>query len=140
MTYQSGAAGITAMSQGTPSFAFIQSELAAGEDVEIDIRFPCTAADGSQTTCRHYVEVTGAGTILGQEWITHVSDQQQGMAGGVDTTQFDWVTGDNLLPGWGAGAEIDQVISESVTPEPGTLVLIGLGLVAVAGVARRRNR
>ncbi|MDE3196949.1 MAG: PEP-CTERM sorting domain-containing protein, partial [Acidobacteriota bacterium] len=64
----------------------------------------------------------------------------QGQAGGTDTVQFDWVNGANGLPGWGMGAQIDQVISESITPEPATLILVGLGLVAVAGVRRRKNR
>jgi len=138
---QSGS-GIAAMSHGTPTFDFIQSELAAGEDVEVDIRFPCTDSNGNPTgeTCRHYVEITGAGTILGQQWISSVSDQEQGQAGGTDTTQFDWVSGASALPGWGDGAEIDQVISESVTPEPGTMMLIGLGLICVAGARRFRKR
>jgi PEP-CTERM motif len=136
--YQAGdgsndGSGIVAAWQGTPSFSFIQSELAAGEDVEIDIRFPCTDSNGNATTCRHYVEVTGAGTILGVQWISHVSDQDQGVDGGTDSTQFDFVTGANGLPGWGAGAEIDQVISESIVPEPGTMALLGLGLLVVAG-------
>lgn len=127
------AGGVTAMNQGAPSFAFIQSEIERGEDVEMDIRYPCATG-----TCRHYVEVTGAGTILGQPWITHVSDQKQGQAGGTDTTQFDFVMGNNGLPGWGAGAQIDQVISESV-PEPVTLLLVGLGLMALVGTRRRKR-
>jgi len=90
-------------------------------------------------TCRHYVEVTGAGTILGAQWITTVSDQLQGQAGGTNTTQFDWVTGTNGIPTFGAGAVIDQVISES-TPEPGTLALIGLSLLAMGGIRRYRAR
>lgn len=138
--YQSGGAGIEAMYQGTPSFDFIQSELAAGEDVELDIRFPCTDSNGNPSTCRHYVEVTGAGSILGVQWITTVSDQNQGVDGGTDTTQFDFVTGANGLPLWGAGAQIDQVISESVIPEPGTIGLLGLGLLALAGARKYRRR
>jgi len=136
--YQSGGAGIEAMYQGTPTFDFIQSELAAGEDVEIDIRFPCVDSNGNATTCRHYVEVTGAGTILGTQWISTVSDQKQGQAGGTDSTQYDYVSGTNGLPLWGAGAEIDQVISESIVPEPGTMALLGLGLLAVAGARKYR--
>jgi len=134
--YQAGAgnAGAKAINKGAPSFDFIQSEIAKGEDVEIDIRFPCPTAANPARICRHYVEVTGAGTILGQQWITHVSDQNQGVAGGNTSTQFDWVMGTNGLPGWGAGAQIDQVISES-TPEPGTFALLGVGLLAL--LARR---
>ena len=131
--------GIEAMYQGTPTFDFIQSELAAGEDVEIDIRFPCVDSNGNATTCRHYVEVTGAGTILGVQWISTVSDQEQGKAGGVDSTQFDFVTGANGLPLWGAGAQIDQVISESIVPEPGTIALLGLGLLVIAGARKYRD-
>jgi hypothetical protein len=129
--------GVTAVNRGAPSFAFIQSELANGEDVEIDIRFPCPTATNANRICRHYVEVTGAGTILGQQWITHISDQLQGQAGGTNTTQFEWVTGTNGLPLEGNGAIIDQVISES-TPEPGTVALIGLGLLALGGARKYR--
>lgn len=130
--------GVTARNQGAPTFAFIQSEIAAGEDVEIDVQWNCGTV-AAPVTCRHYVEVTGAGTILGQQWITHVSDQHQGVAGGNTSVQFNWVNGTNSLPGFGTGAVIDQVISES-TPEPGTLALFCLGLLAVSGVRKIRDR
>jgi len=128
--------GVTAVYQGRPTWSYIQSELAAGEDVELDIQWTCGTAINPQT-CRHYVEVTGAGTILGQQWITTVSDQLQGQVGGTNTTQFDWVTGNNGLPGWGTGAIIDQVITES-TPEPGTIALLGIGLAGLAGFRKYR--
>jgi len=125
--------------QGAPTFAYIQSELAAGEDVEIDIAFPCPDGMGGTTTCRHYVEVTGAGTIGGVQFITHISDQLQGQAGGNTSVQFDWVTGTNGLPLEGNGAVIDQVITESVVPEPATMLLIGGSLLVLGGLKRKRG-
>lgn len=89
---------IGATFQGAPTFAYIQSELAAGEDVEIDIAFPCPDGMGGTTTCRHYVEVTGAGTIGGVQFITHVSDQLQGQAGGNTSVQVELGDRDQ----WGA--------------------------------------
>jgi hypothetical protein len=96
-----------ATDQGSLSFAFIQSEIAKGEDVEIDIRY--------RNGGRHYVEVTGAGTILGVPWITHVADQHQdNNAAGTDSVQFDFVLNGDQRPMEGNGAIIDQVISESL--------------------------
>jgi hypothetical protein len=119
--------GVTAVNRGAVNFASILSEIQAGEDVELDIVYP----NGG----RHYVEVTGAGSILGVNWITTVSDTlQNGSTDGVESVQFDFVTGNNLLPLEGNGAYIDQVISES-TPEPATVLLIGAGL---AFLARKR--
>ena len=145
--------GVTATNQGTPSFSFIQSELAAGEDVEFDIVYLCpqsgeyTGSDGNIVKCdagtaigRHYVEATGAGSILGVNIITHISDEDQDAAGGTDTVRFDQVINGNELPGEGpGGAIIDQVISESVVPEPGTVLLIGAGLLFLAGLKCRRR-
>ncbi len=145
--------GVTAVNQGAPSFAFIQSELAAGEDVEFDIVYLCpasgqyTGSDGSIVRCvagtsigRHYVEATGAGSILGVNFITQISDEEQGQDGGTDNIRFDQVVNGNQLPGEGpGGAYIDQVISESVVPEPGTVVLIGAGLLFLIGLKCRRH-
>jgi hypothetical protein len=145
--------GVTATNQGAPSFDFIQSELAAGEDVEFDIAYLCPASgqyigsNGGIVRCvagtvigRHYVEATGAGSILGVNVITQISDEQQGQAGGTSNVRFDQVTGGNFLPGEGpGGAFIDQVISESVVPEPGTVLLIGAGLLFLGGLTWRRR-
>ena len=130
--------GVTAVNKGAPSFEFIQSEIAHGEDVEIDVQWNCGTV-AAPIVCRHYVEVTGAGTILGKQWITHVSDQHQGVAGGNTSVQFNWVNGTNSLPGFGTGAMIDQELSES-TPEPGTLALFGLRLLAAKGVRKLLDR
>jgi PEP-CTERM motif len=134
--------GITSQGSGTASFDFIRNEIRAGEDVEIDISFACKDAAGNNTFCRHYVNVTGAGTILGVPFITHVSDFAQSDVDPMDnmgTTRidFDWVTGGNNLPRWG-NANIDQVISESV-PEPATLAMIGGALIAIALLRRERQ-
>jgi hypothetical protein len=107
-----------ATDQGSLSFAFIQSEIAKGEDVEIDIRY--------RNGGRHYVEVAGAGTILGVPWITHVADQHQdNNAAGTDPVQFDFVLNGDQRPMEGNGAIIDQVISETELSEPSTVVLFG---------------
>ena len=145
--------GVTAVNQGAPSFDFIQSEITAGEDVEFDMAYLCPASsqhtdsNGNIVICtpgtvigRHYVEATGAGSILGVDFITQISDEQQGVAGGTGNIRLDQVTGGNFLPGEGpGGAFIDQVISESVVPEPGTVLLIGAGLLFLGGLKYRRR-
>jgi hypothetical protein len=144
--------GVTATNQGNPSFSFIQSELAAGEDVEFDIKYLCPASgqytsNGQIVMCtpgdaigRHYVEATGAGSVLGQDFITQISDLSQGMAGGTNMISLDEVVNGNQLPNEGpGGAVIDQVISESVVPEPGTVLLIGSGLLFLGGLKWRQR-
>jgi hypothetical protein len=123
------ALGATSHGQGALTWEWIQSELAHGEDVEL-----CFAYAGGGS---HYVEVTGAGTLFGVPFITHVSDQLQTDkdpmdALGCDTTQFDFMIGTFLT---GENATAIQAISESV-PEPGAAMI----MVAVGALRRRRHR
>lgn len=134
--------GIKSKGEGAPSFDFILKQIKAGEDVEIDYAFPCKRADGTLTTCRHYVNVTGAGYIGGRAFITHVSDYSQSDKDptdtkGTDRIDRDWVDNGNLLPNQG-GAVIDQVITESV-PEPGSFVLVA-SAAALLALSRWRRR
>ena len=131
---------------GGVTFDWILKELQHGEDVEIDISFQCGVDEHDEPQyCRHFVEVTGAGYILGIPYITHLSDHAQtdedpNDTEGTDQLDFDFVKLNNKgvitsLPGW-ENATIDQAISESV-PEPGTLLLICSAILALVWWRRR---
>ncbi len=63
------AAGLTSTGRGARVTAeFIISEICKGEDVELGFLYP----NGG-----HFVNVTGAGRVLGVPWITYVSDHVQ---------------------------------------------------------------
>ncbi|MCC6679307.1 MAG: PEP-CTERM sorting domain-containing protein [Phycisphaeraceae bacterium] len=121
--------GVTSEGQGALTWAWIQNELANGEDVELEFYYVNGGA--------HYVEVTGAGTILGVPFITHVSDQAQTDVDandnkGTDKVQFDFLVlkaGKLFLTNENAYAL--QAISQSIkeVPEPATALLATGGLL-----------
>lgn len=94
---------------------------------------------------RHYVNVVGAGKILGVPYIQHISDHDQTDTDPTDTkgtkkVDFAFLTPGGMLidlldPNW--NGMIDQVITESI-PEPGSLWLLGFGLLGLARFGRTR--
>jgi hypothetical protein len=127
--------GVTSEGKGDVSWQAIFDELCDGEDVELDLAY--LDADGN-ITGRHYVEVVGAGTILGIPYIQHVSDHLQSDVDPLDNlgtgqVDFEWLIGDLALNSF---ARIDQIIVQSYVPEPGSL----LGLLMLPVVARVRPR
>ena len=133
--YTATQGGMVAINRGAPSFSFIQSEIAKGEDVEINF------ADG------HYVNVNGAGVLNGNAFITSISDYKQGPAAlgnafnnrtaqrpGTERIDFSWVSKTGALTvtgGYFNGSAINQVITESV-PEPSALWFAGSALVLLS--------
>ena len=64
-----------------------------------------------------------SGTVSVVNGFTSINYYMNGLAGGFQFTKDDLVSGDTL-----------------VTPEPGTLGLLGTGLVGLAGIVRRKLR
>jgi len=118
------AAGLTSVGNGTPTAAFIISEICEGEDVELGYTLP----DGSG----HWVEITGAGTFLGIPCITYRSDHEQTARNatggfitdteGTDLTDFSFLVdtdGDGLpnLVNQAGCPNADIVVSQSPIEE-----------------------
>lgn len=118
---------------------WIISELAAGENVEMGY----LGANGG-----HFVDITGAGRILGIPWITYVSDHDQSDADvdnpgtplvdetdtrGTGKVDFSFLNGNVMLNEAGQPS-MAFVVSQSPIPEPAMLSLAVLGLL----VRRRR--
>jgi len=61
-----------------------------------------------------------------------------GVAANGVTVQLTVNTGKGFFNGKVAGSSGDTNISQSVAPEPGTLLLLGTGLVGIAGALRKR--
>ena len=61
-----------------------------------------------------------------------------GTAANGATVQLTYNTGKGWFNGKVAGSSGDTNISQSVAPEPGTLALLGTGLLGVAGAIRKR--
>jgi len=139
------AAGLTSNGNGAaPTAAFIQQEVCAGEDVELGFIY----ANGSG----HWVDLTGAGTILGVPWITYKSDHDQSDdTKGTDVTDFSFLINtdnDTLLNlvNEGSNPNAQIVVSESPAPAsnvpeaPGFAALLLLPSVFIAAAAWRRRR
>jgi hypothetical protein len=139
------AAGLTSHGNGAkPTAAFIQQEICAGEDVELGFIYPGGGG--------HWVELTGAGSILGVPFITYKSDHDQSDdTKGTDKTDFSFLSdsdGDGLLnlvnEGTKPNAQI--VVSESPAPPsnvpevPGSAALLLLLPAFVAAASWRRSR
>lgn len=125
----------TSRGQGTTVTAdFIIRELSNGEDVELGFLYKSGGG--------HFVEVIGAGTILGIPWIMHMSDHDQTRddrgTGLVDFSFLLDIDGDGRLnlvnnP---HDANLAVVFSQSV-PGPSTVLLC---LIAAGLAWRRRTR
>ena len=80
-----------------------------------------TIVNSSNVTLFHSTLATGTVSVVGG--FTYVSYNVGGIAGGFQITKAGVVSGDTI-----------------VTPEPGTLGLLGTGLVGLAGIVRRKLR
>lgn len=135
------AAGLTSKGNGAaPTADFIISELCAGEDVELGFIY----AKGG-----HWVELTGAGKILGVPWITYKSDHDQTSdTKGTSQTDFSFLRdsdADGLLnlvnEGGVPNAQI--VVTESpaaptnVPEAPAAALLLLIGGLVLITVRRR---
>lgn len=132
--------GVTSEGKGaTVTWEWILSELEAGEDVEIDLHYRRGGG-------RHYVNVIGAGMILGVPYIRHISDHIQTDKDprdrkGTNKVDFEFMVGDFVTQ---SNATVDQALSESIktsAPEPVTLHLFALAVAMAAGrrVMNRRG-
>jgi len=98
---------------GNPSATFMFSEICNGEDVELGYTNPKPPGGG------HWVQVLCAGTVLGQPFVVHSSDQDQGSdTKGTSGTQFGWLKdtdgdGQLNLVGEPNTPNVDIVVAES---------------------------
>ncbi len=128
--------GLTSHGQGAAiDIDWIITQIENDEDVEMGYSF----GGGG-----HFVEITGAGRVLGLPWITYRSDHQQSDVDqddpttpgidetdtrGTDKIDFTFLWGNGMLfePG---NAEMAFVISQSI-PEPTSLSLLTLGVLVL---------
>ncbi len=123
-----------------PDAMFLYNELNACEDVEILI------VDGDWG---HYLTVTGLqwNDVNGNQliesvenaWIYYI-DPATG-APGASPIGGQLIPGDPLRVNYGLFpmAELVMTVSESPIPEPGTMMMLGTGLMGLAGMFRRRR-
>lgn len=120
---------------------WVIDQIEDGEDVEL-------ALGGSM---QHWINVTGAGEILGIPWISWTHDAKQGnnddgtTSNNGGTDPWDGGTGwspiiDGQLVFFLAGATPDFAVSESIAPEPGTIILMAGAVAGFAGVVARKMR
>jgi hypothetical protein len=140
------AAGLTSHGNGDALTAsFIISDLCAGEHVELGYIYPNGGG--------HWVELTGAGSILGVPWITYVSDHDQSNDGsGTGKVDFSFLRDtdrDGLLNlvNQGTTPNATIVVTESpatpqkAVPEAPFVAPFGvIGLGALLALHRRRKR
>jgi len=143
VTSTSGESAATSHGSGSPpTQAWLEGELADGEDVEANVNFVYIENGVAKYDGGHCVVVTGAGRTAGAGWvfIKHDSDQRSGNPGGLVQVPsgviVDADDGEMWWPGLGyyktlpSGAKVfvwprvDSVISESykssVTGPPGS--------------------
>lgn len=118
---------------GTNTFDFVKKEIEAGEDVELRIQYK--NADGSNDG-GHWVTVAG--------WFDDGTKKKlyfkDPLTGGntVDEYELDGTRIKNYK--YGARAYISFAVSQSVVPEPGTMALFGIGVMAPMVAAWRRRK
>lgn len=134
--------GVTSTGKGAAvTIDFILSELAHGEDVEMGFLYPNGGG--------HFVDITGAGRILGVPWISYVSDHTQSHKDlddpttpnvdetdtrGTDKVDFSFLINGVLVNETGKPT-MAFVVSQSTIPEPAGLIL----LATTAALTLRRR-
>lgn len=118
---------------GTGTFDFVKKEIEAGEDVELRIQYK--KADGSPD---------------GGHWVTAVGWFDDGtkkklyfkdpLTGGDTIDEYELVGTQMKNYKYGDRAYISFAVSQSVIPEPGTMALFGIGVLAPALAAWRRRK
>ncbi len=118
---------------GTDTFDFVKKEIEAGEDVELRIQYK--QADGSNAG-GHWVTATG--------WYDNGTKKKlyfkDPLTGGdtIDEYELDGTRIKNYK--YGDRAYISFAVSQSVVPEPGTMALFGIGVLAPVLAAWRRRK
>ena len=123
--------GLTSAGKGSAiDFKFIFDELAKGEDLELGYLGPGGG---------HFVEVTGAGRILGVPWITYVSDHDHtDDTKGTGKVDFSFLSGTRLVNEKDT-PDIALVLSQSAVPEPSTFTILSIGLLGLLKLGCRRE-
>jgi hypothetical protein len=120
-----------------PTWQFLWNELVSCEDVELLMNW----TDGGHfVTVKsfHWNDADNDGVIdLGEDATFDYIDPWTGTIGVSRIWQS--ASGAILQTDYIAGAEITMVVSESPIPEPTTVLLLGLGVLGLAAVARRRR-
>lgn len=118
---------------GTDTFDFVKREIEAGEDVELRIQYK--KEDGSPDG-GHWVTAVG--------WFDNGTKKKlyfkDPLTGGdtIDEYELDGTRIKNYK--YGDRAFISFAVSQSVIPEPSTMALFGLGVIAPALAAWRRRK
>lgn len=119
---------------GTDTFDFVKKEIEAGEDVELRIQYknPDGSNDGG-----HWVTAVG--------WFDNGTKKKlyfkDPLTGGDTIDEYELVGTQIKNYKYGDRAYLSFAVSQSVIPEPGTMALFGIGVLAPALAAwRRRNR
>jgi len=126
---------MTTQGKGALTFGFILNEIQAGDAVQASETF----ANGGG----HSIEITGAGSIFGANWITYESDHLQTDVDptdtlGVNQVDFSFLDGSLDLLNEGGAPQLQFAVAEAI-PEPSSLALAGLAALALAAAAARRR-
>ncbi len=118
-----------------PTWEWLYEELVACEDVEILLTYDSGGGHFVTLTSFHWDDVNNDGIIQMVEdaWIDFI-DPMTGMVAYADI----WDEGGSIETTYGGSSWISMAVKESPTPEPGTMLLLGLGGGLTLVIRRRR--